>query len=254
MVQGSISLQRDAHRYERLDIVNEKGDMMKNNSALHPILTVFACGLSLALMMGCSSSSASKENADGNAASENPTTESVARDASSKVEEKSGATVADEKSTTDSNDMSRGEAESASGTEQSRISEEDAIAQGNQVLEGTVRVANAEEIIKMQGVDVDPAAVSNGGTYAVLVFDSETDITGMLADGSGEVTRKSKMLGIGEHTDYDRIVIEYGDLDLWKSLDGQQVKVAAKAEDIWFPTDARLPLNEPSSKTVQLVS
>ncbi len=228
--------------------------MVKNNRALRPVLTAFACGLSLALMMGCSSSGASKEDVGGNAVSESPTTESVTGDASSKDQEKNEATVADANATTDSNEMSRGEAEDVAETVQSQISEEDAIAQGNQVLEGTVRVTNAEEIIKMQGVDVDPAAVSNGGTYAVLVFDSEKDITGMLADGSGEVTRKSKMFGIGEHTDYESFVIEYGDLDLWKSLDGKQVKIAAKAEDIWFPTDARLPLNEPSSKTVQVVS
>ena len=228
--------------------------MVKNNSTFHPILAAFACGLSLTLMLGCSSSGASKENAGASAGSDSPTTESVTSDAASKGDEKSGTTAADTTAANDSNEMNRSETENALGTDQSQISEEDAIAQGNQVLKVTVRVANAEEIIKMQGVDVDPAAVSNGGTYAVLVFDGEMEVTGMLADGSGEVTRKSKMIGIGEHTDFDNFVVEYGNLDLWKSLDGKQITIAAKAQDIWLPTDARLPLNEPSSKTVQLVS
>jgi len=129
------------------------------------------------------------------------------------------------------------------------MTEEEAVAQGYQVFKGTVRVCNGEELIKLQGVDIDPAAAGGGGTYAVLVFDQPTDVKGMQADGSGEDTRSSKMLGIAEHTDYTNFVIEYGDLDKCKSLDGQQVAVAAKAANIMFPSDVRFPIGEPSANT-----
>ena len=128
-----------------------------------------------------------------------------------------------------------------------QVAEAEAIAQGYQVFEGVVRVCTVEELVKLQGADIDPAVVGNGGTYAVLVFDQPADVTGMLADGSGETTRTAAMLGIAEHTDYGSFVVEYGDLDLCKSLDGKHVAVGAKAQDIMFPSDVRLPLGEPAA-------
>ena len=89
-------------------------------------------------------------------------------------------------------------------------------------------------------------SISNGGTYAVLVFDEPTDVSGMGADGSGERTESAEMLGIGEYTDYGSFVSEYGDLSLWESLDGQRVTLAAQAQDIMFPSDVRLPIGEPA--------
>ena len=129
-----------------------------------------------------------------------------------------------------------------------QVAEAEAIAQGYQVFEGTVHVCTAEELIKLQDIDIDPAAAGGGGTYAVLVFDQPTDVTGQLGDGSGETTRTANMLGIAEHTDYDTFVVEYGDLDLCKSLDGKHVKMAAKAQGIMFPSDVRFPIGEPSAK------
>lgn len=134
------------------------------------------------------------------------------------------------------------------------MTEEEAVAQGYQVFKGTVRVCTAEELIKLQAIDIDPAAAGGGGTYAVLVFDQPVDVKGMQADGSGETTRSAKMLGIAEHTDYSSFVIEYGDLDKCKGLDGQQVAVAAKAADIMFPSDVRLPIGEPSASTAVFLS
>lgn len=124
---------------------------------------------------------------------------------------------------------------------------EQAAAQGYQVFEGTVHVCTAEELVELQGRDIDPAVASDGGTYAVLVFDEPTDVTGMSADGSGERTETANMLGIAEHTDYSSFVVEYGDLDLCGSFDGQHVKLAAQAQDIMFPSDVRLPIGEPSA-------
>lgn len=130
---------------------------------------------------------------------------------------------------------------------------EEAVAQGYQVFEGTVRVCTAEELIELQARDIDPAAAGGGGTYAVLVFDEPTDVAGMSADGSGERTESSKMLGIAEYTDYNSFVVEYGDLDLCKSLDGRHVAVAAKAQDIMFPSDVRFPIGEPSADAIVMM-
>ena len=129
------------------------------------------------------------------------------------------------------------------------MTEEQAKAQGYQVFKGTVRVCTAEELIELQAIDIDPAAASNGGTYAVLVFDQPTDVTGEVADGSGQRTESCNMIGIAEHTDFENIEpIEYGDLDKCKALDGQQATIAAKAEKIVFPTDVSFPIGQPKAK------
>ena len=117
-----------------------------------------------------------------------------------------------------------------------------------------MHVVDAKELIDLQGVDIDPAAAGGSGTYAVLVFDQPTNVTGMFADGSGESTKSAKMLGIAEHTDYGSFVDEYGDLDLCQSLDGQHVTFAAKAKNITFPSDVSFPIGEPKAKNVVLVS
>ncbi len=134
------------------------------------------------------------------------------------------------------------------------LTEETAVAQGYQVFKGTVHVCTAEELVKLQGVDIDPAVAGGGGTYAVLAFDQETQVTGESADGSGQRTQAAKMLGIAEHTDYSSFVVEYGDLSLCKTLDGQHVTLAAKAGDIMFPSDVRLPIGEPQAKEVVVLS
>ena len=127
------------------------------------------------------------------------------------------------------------------------------MAQGYQVFKGTVRVCTAEELIKLQGKDIDPSVVGSGnGTYAVLVFDQPTDVLGNNGDGQGQRTQSCQVIGIAEHSDYSSFVVEYGDLEKCKSLDGQHVTIGAK--DIWFPSDVRLPLGEPSAKEVVFLS
>ena len=127
---------------------------------------------------------------------------------------------------------------------------ETAAAKGYQVFEGTVHVFDAEELIDFQGIDIDPAAAGGGGTYAVLAFDQPTEVTGQSADGSGQRTKTCNMLGIAEHTDYGSFAVDYGDLDLCESFDGQHATIAAKAKDIGFPSDVRLPIGEPSAQNV----
>ena len=115
-------------------------------------------------------------------------------------------------------------------------------------------VGDGEKIIKQQAIDIDPAAAGGGGTYAVLVFDNPMQVTGQSADGSGERTQEAKMLGIAEHSDYGSFVVEYGDLDAAKALDGQKVTIAAKAENIMFPSDVRIPIGEPQASEAKVLS
>lgn len=110
-----------------------------------------------------------------------------------------------------------------------------------------MRVCTAEELVKLQAIDIDPAVAGGGGVYAVLVFDQATNVTGEVADGSGQRTESCNMIGIAEHTDYSSFVIEYGDLDACKALDGQKATIAAKAEAITFPTDVSLPIGQPKA-------
>lgn len=117
-----------------------------------------------------------------------------------------------------------------------------------------MHVVDAAALVELQGADIDPAVAGNGGTYAVLVFDSPADVVGMSADGSGERTETANMLGVAELTKYDSFVVEYGDLDTWKPLDGQRAVVAAKSADIMFPSDVRLPIGEPEANVSKLLS
>ena len=122
------------------------------------------------------------------------------------------------------------------------------------MFEGTVHVCTAEELIDLQGRDIDPSMVSGGGTYAVLVFNSPVDVEGMGADGSGKRTKTSSMLGIAEYTNYGSFVTDYGNLDSWRKYNGKQVTLAARADDITFPSDVRLPIGEPWSDSATVLS
>ena len=96
--------------------------------------------------------------------------------------------------------------------------------------------------------------VSDGGTYAVMVFDNPIEVTGMSGDGSGERTESVTMMGIAEHSDYTNFVVEYGDLDTCKALDGQRIAIGAKAAAIMFPSDVRVPIGAPQAKNVLFLS
>ena len=128
-----------------------------------------------------------------------------------------------------------------------------AMDNGYQVFEGTVRVVDAEQLIALQGVDIDPAAASGGGEYAVLVFDQPIMVSGMSADGTGMTRRSASMMGVAEYTEYSSFVVEYGNLETWRDLDGQHATIAVLADDIMFPSDVRLPIGEPSASAVTLL-
>lgn len=206
---------------------------MKKKHVLKTVLVVSACAYALAFAVGCTpAASSSAASGSASASSASVSAASAASSATSSVADQSGSAAA------------------SAGA----LTEETAVAQGYQVFKGTVHVCTAEELVKLQSVDIDPAVAGGGGTYAVLAFDQETQVTGESADGSGQRTQAAKMLGIAEHTDYSSFVVEYGDLNQCKALDGQHVVLAAKAGDIMFPSDVRLPIAEPQAKNAVILS
>ncbi|MBR0405476.1 MAG: hypothetical protein IJI68_09825 [Eggerthellaceae bacterium] len=232
---------------------------MKTRQLFKSLIIAGVCAFALAAALGCSSgatasSSASSEtSASSEAASaEVASSESASSEAASTEATASTEAVASEASSSEaasSEAASSASQEASASSADGEITAENAESLGYQVFEGTVRVCSAEELIELQNIDIDPAAAGGGGTYAVLVFDEPTDVTGMSADGSGERTESSNMLGIAEYTDYESFVVEYGDLDACKALDGQHVKVAAQADNIMFPSDVRFPIGQPSANT-----
>ena len=241
-------------RYHK-SISKRKGFNMKVSSALKSAIVVSACVFALVIAVGCasgtsaSSSTASEGGASSEAAASSESAEPSAQSASAEA-----ASAESAYAEAASGEAAPGSDQSAEASSAEASSPEASSADGSQVFSGTVRVCTAEELIELQAIDIDPAAAGGGGTYAVLVFDEPTDVTGMSADGSGERTESSNMLGIAEHTDYESFVVEYGDLDACKALDGQHVTLSAKAQDIMFPSDVRLPIGEPSANTVEILS
>ena len=212
---------------------------MRKSRMIPTFAIVALSALMLVGAIACSSgaNSSQKEEASGSAATEAPAETSAATEAAPAEATSPEATSAAVEQT------------APDGQE----AVEAALAQGFQVFSGTVHVCTPEELIDLQGKDIDPAMVSNGGTYAVLVFDVPTEVAGMSADGSGERTETCNMLGIAEFTEYDSFVIEYGNLDEWRALDGQPATIAVLAKDITFPSDVRLPIGEPSASEVEIL-
>ena len=57
------------------------------------------------------------------------------------------------------------------------------------------------------------------------------------------------MLSVASKTKYTTA----GDIDSWRAYDGKHIAVAAKAEDIMFPSDVSMPVGEPrTDKAVML--
>lgn len=198
---------------------------MKSRRFVQVVAAVSACTLALAVSVGCGSPKAD------DAVETTPASDTQQTNTQDTTEQQSDPAPADS----------------------STVAADTAVSLGYQVFEGTVHIGSAEDILALQESDLDPAVVGYSGTYAVLVFDQETEVSGMSADGSGERTNAAKVLGVAEYTEYDSFVVEYGDLESWRPYDGQHVKVAAKAEEITFPSDVRLPLGEPTASNATIL-
>ncbi len=257
--------------------------MKRSSFAVTSIL--FICWLAALLMAGCSSAPATSSST----ASESVGSAAVSEAASSASAEVSSTEAATEpesasadqavsESAQASSDQAASESAQASADQEAsaspsaaepapssestsvsasadpaREAAQAAMDNGYQVFEGTVRVVDAEQLIALQGVDIDPAAASGGGEYAVLVFDQPIMVSGMSADGTGMTRRSASMMGVAEYTEYSSFVVEYGNLETWRDLDGQHATIAVLADDIMFPSDVRLPIGEPSASAVTLL-
>lgn len=210
--------------------------VMKFRGACKAIVLVSVCICSLLIVVGC-----------GCSPSPMPVSSSSSSTASSKV-----PSAKPTSSTSSSSKASSSATPGTAATKQAEI--EKAKQAGYQIFEGTVHVVSADELVKLQGVNIDPSMAGNGGTYAVLALDGQTQVTGQSGDGSGQRVDSAKMLGLAEYTPYSTFVVQYGDLDMWRPLDGQRATVGAKASEIYFPSDVRLPIGEPSANTVILLS
>ena len=118
------------------------------------------------------------------------------------------------------------------------------------MFEGQLLVMSTAELAAYQGV---PDLGYGDGEYAVLVFDQPISVYGMSSDGSGKTKQTASMLGVAEHTDLGSVVTDFGDVDSWRAYDGQTITVAAYQDDIWFPSDVRLPMGEPDAKTCEIL-
>ena len=172
------------------------------------------------------------------------TGDSTSSAASSAAEPPSSSTPAVSASSSTANPSSAASGSTSSAVDSKQDAKNAAIDQGYQVFEGTLHVYSSSELAKLQGVD--PKMFSDGNV-AVLVFDAPIMVSGMSADGSGMRRESSSMLGVAEYTDYGSFVIDNGNLDSWLPYDGQHLTIGAKAEQIMFPSDVRLPMGEPAT-------
>jgi len=204
-----------------------------NVKHLFIVAAMLCCAFALA---GCSSNagSAASSSADDSHAVSESTTASAAESTAADSTESTAASSAE------SQEGEAGE-EDASAALQAAMDE--ARSNGLEVFEGTLRVLTADELIELQ--EVDPYMPSMEGTFAVLLFDQETEVVGQSGDGSGERTDTATMLGVAQYTEYSSSTVDQGNLDSWRKYDGQHIAIAAYPDEIWFPSDVSLPIGEP---------
>lgn len=103
---------------------------------------------------------------------------------------------------------------------------------------GTVRVFTGPELATHQGLDRTPNGEGAESTYAVLVPDAPTSLTGRKSGGQGSEEREIKVVLLGQRTPYST---KPGGFD----LEGRHVNVSFDSAQCWFPSDASLPVGQP---------
>ena len=189
-------------------------------------------------------SSTSGSNAAANAASASESATGSARPSSGDAKSSSAPAATPPSSAA----SSASAASSSSATDARKQAIDDAFAQGYQVFEGTLRVLSAKDLAALQGVD-SRVAGGDDGTYAVLVFDAQIQVSGMGADGSGTRRQGATMLGVANQSKYG----SSGDINSWQAYDGKHIAVAAMPGDIVFPSDVSLPVGEPRTDKAKLL-
>lgn len=117
---------------------------------------------------------------------------------------------------------------------------------------GTCRILNVDELLELQGYEGDASLYEDAADnrYAVIVADHMQSIYAHHASDPDYM--------IEEERDLVCVAIEgahgEGDVSQWEPYDGRQVTVYLDPDTTWYPSDARLPLGTPHTKTATLVS
>lgn len=111
---------------------------------------------------------------------------------------------------------------------------------GLTVLEGTLRVLEASELLEMQGMRDMAEWLDDGLTYVVLELDEETELTVTAGDNSGLVEGSASMIALKPVTSPGWTVNDWGD-------NGAHARVAINPRMTWWPSDVSLPINQPRS-------
>ena len=78
--------------------------------------------------------------------------------------------------------------------------------------------------------------------YVVIVFDEETELNCMSADGSGLRTDVATMIAVTKQSK-----------STWEKYDGKTVTVGFRPEETWWPTDVSLPMGQPRTPNVRII-
>ena len=107
-------------------------------------------------------------------------------------------------------------------------------AAGKYILTGTINTYSYEQVIDLQGAP-DPNAAYGGSqagrTWNLFVLDSPVQLNGNTIDGLTTTPREVKMIVLG---------------DSYTAYNGQHVTISVSPYDISFPSDASMPLGQPS--------
>ena len=122
-------------------------------------------------------------------------------------------------------------------------------ADGLTVVSGTVHIMTGSELCSFQGYEFeqvfgtgDWANEEAQRVYVVIVFDEETELNCMSADGSGLRTDVATMIAVTKQSK-----------STWEKYDGKTVTVGFRPEETWWPTDVSLPMGQPRTPNVRII-
>ncbi len=121
------------------------------------------------------------------------------------------------------------------------------------IFEGTIRYLTADELLAIQG-QPDPyyGIDTSSFRYVVLILDNSTTMTANSGDGSGTRSGTANMICLYSVESYGSST--YGSIpDDVAAHDGERAVVRFSAvTDLWWPSDASLPLGEPSGEPAEI--
>ncbi|MDO5048792.1 MAG: hypothetical protein Q4D87_02775 [Actinomycetaceae bacterium] len=111
---------------------------------------------------------------------------------------------------------------------------------GVELIRGTIRVFNAEELRDFQGA-FDAIPESEGALFAVLVFDEPQDFTAARGADPGFLTREAQMLGLVDYR--PGWTEQLAAIEAWEEYDGLHVTMIAP--EAGWPSEGTLPYSQP---------